>query len=307
MEYNSLFTENDLQRLFEEMLRPPQAGIPMNPNFTIPNYREPRNNNVRNPPNNDIITALRDIIVMYNSNISEYNNNISTSLQLIRFLLEERNNLRPMNRNPANMVPGSSTLHPPVENIDPSNNTPPLTTNRNNDPLFSYVLYRPTIRSEDAGALRRFFQNIVVQPTIDQINDATTLIPFHANEENVNNTCPITMEEFQEGEIVRQIRHCRHQFQEEPIQNWFRSNVRCPVCRYDIRDYVIPTGSRSDTTTEPSQEELPGYNELLQEITQNFATDINNIISENFQATLDGAIPDISQNFVFDFHVEANL
>ena len=345
MDYNGRFTENDLQQMVEEILRPLQSGLPMNPNSTpnfFNNFREPTNNSTINPPNNDyvaIFQSLRDIMVMYNSNIS-------ISLQLIRLILEERNRHRPIYRNQSNQVPEAATVHPIVENMDSSNNRVNgtalssslrnLRTGRNNDHLFSYILYRPTIRSEDAGALRRFFQNIVVRPTLEQINSATELIPFNVGEENVNNRCPITMEEFTEGELIRQIRHCRHQFQEEPIQNWFRSNVRCPVCRYDIRDYVVPTGSRADSTTEPSPEEsippnnaaefidflplpmadnegnpitneLPGYHELLQEITQNFAADINNIISENYQASMDGSNSDISQNFVFDFHVETNL
>ena len=352
MDYNGRFTENDLQQMVEEILRPLQSGLPMNPNSTpnfFNNFREPTNNSTINPPNNDyvaIFQSLRDIMVMYNSNISEYNSNISISLQLIRLILEERNRHRPIYRNQSNQVPEAATVHPIVENMDSSNNRVNgtalssslrnLRTGRNNDHLFSYILYRPTIRSEDAGALRRFFKNIVVRPTLEQINSATELIPFNVGEENVNNRCPITMEEFTEGELIRQIRHCRHQFQEEPIQNWFRSNVRCPVCRYDIRDYVVPTGSRADSTTEPSPEEsippnnaaefidflplpmadnegnpitneLPGYHELLQEITQNFAADINNIISENYQASMDGSNSDISQNFVFDFHVETNL
>lgn len=299
--------DNILQHLLEEMLRPLQTGLPPNPN-----YREPIIS--RNPQNNhysQLFHALRDIMVVYNSNISDYNNNITTSLQLMRLILEERNRQVTTYRNQSNQVPEVAQFRPYVENLDSSNNMLP---NRNNDHLFSYVLYRPTIRSEDDGALRRLFQNIVVRPTAEQIDYATTLVPFHANEENVNNSCPITMEEFQEGEMVRLIRHCHHQFQEEPIQNWFRSNVRCPVCRYDIRDYLPETGSRPDTTTEPSPEEvqppinaLPGYHEILQEITQNFADDINDIIADSFQTNAENGIPDVSQNFVFDFHVETNL
>jgi len=333
-------TDNGIQHLIDELLRPLSSGFPTNsnraPNYNMPNYfpnyREP--SNVRNAAYNDnmqIFQALRDIMVMYNSNISEYNSNITTSLQLLRLILEERNPPHPIYRNQTNQVPETT----PVENLDLSNNRfsedafaalpttssrseqdtfqSPRRPTRNNDHLFSYMLYRPTIRSEDAVALRRFFQNIIVRPTPEQIESATTLVPFHISEENVNNSCPITMEEFQEGEMVRQIRHCRHQFQEEPIQNWFRSNVRCPVCRYDIRDYQVESGSRPDTTTEPSPEPsqpvnaLPGYHELLQEITHNFATDINNIISESFQTNGENGSIDVSQNFVFDFHVETTV
>ena len=46
------------------------------------------------------------------------------------------------------------------------------------------------------------------------------------------------MEEFNHGERICQIKHCGHIFREEALRNWFRRNVRCPVCRYDIRNYV---------------------------------------------------------------------
>ena len=45
------------------------------------------------------------------------------------------------------------------------------------------------------------------------------------------------------GEQVFQIKHCGHNFRENALRNWFRTNVRCPVCRYDIRDYSISDSS----------------------------------------------------------------
>jgi hypothetical protein len=35
--------------------------------------------------------------------------------------------------------------------------------------------------------------------------------------------------------MVTIIRHCRHIFTSDHLNTWFRSNCRCPVCRYDIR------------------------------------------------------------------------
>ena len=45
------------------------------------------------------------------------------------------------------------------------------------------------------------------------------------------------MDEFNDNDMVTVIRQCGHTFHTEHIMNWFRSNCRCPVCRYDIRDY----------------------------------------------------------------------
>ena len=34
------------------------------------------------------------------------------------------------------------------------------------------------------------------------------------------------------------ISQCNHIFSANELLNWFNSNVRCPMCRYDIRNYV---------------------------------------------------------------------
>jgi len=33
------------------------------------------------------------------------------------------------------------------------------------------------------------------------------------------------------------IRHCRHIFNTNSLISWFNTNCKCPVCRYDIRNY----------------------------------------------------------------------
>jgi len=308
--------ENELQQIAEEMLRPLRAGRPPSSRFQQDYFSENMRSHYssfRGRSANEYtvyLQTLRDIMVMYNSNMSEYNTNVGTSLQLMRDLLNERN----MNfTGPINV-----NTELPREDVPPPAVPPTPNPRRANDHLFSYILYRPTIRAEDGAAMRRFFQNIVIRPTPEQIETATHLVHFQRGMDNINVTCPITMEDFQEGELVRQIRHCRHMFNEQSIQNWFQTNVRCPVCRYDIRDYNAGTGPRPDTTTEPSPLEppfptdlssnpFPGYQQLLQQIAQNFASDINNILSENIQHDPTRNLADASQNLIFQLQVETNL
>ena len=87
------------------------------------------------------------------------------------------------------------------------------------------------------------FQNVIVSPTSEQITNATETILYDSNMDFINDRCPITLEEFQENERVIRITHCGHTFGESSIQNWFRTNVRCPVCRFDIRDAPVTTDS----------------------------------------------------------------
>lgn len=299
--------ENELRLLIEEMLRPRQLSGGHRGSTTYP----------RTSSNNDYLTLLqtiRDIMVMYHSNMSEYNNNVGLSLQLLQTILDRRTQPPTNIQNTFVREPESNEDQAP--RTDMSYGRPPA-----NDHLFSYILYQPNIRHQDATAMRRFFQNIVVQPTPEQIDSATELITYQPNMENVETQCPITLDDFQEGEVIRRIRHCKHTFREEAIQNWFRCNVRCPICRYDIREYSVGTGTRPDTTTEPSPQEEPSappvpansfpfiipqnpnYHDVLRRISQGFATDINNILSENFQ----NSASDASRNFVFELQLETNL
>jgi len=111
----------------------------------------------------------------------------------------------------------------------------------------------------------RTFQDVVVSPSPEQITRATETYSYHVGEET-NTQCPITLDEFQENENVCRIRHCGHTFRENALRNWFQQNVRCPVCRYDIR-----TNNESDPANESQdqEEELIQMPDDEQDISQN--------------------------------------
>ena len=120
------------------------------------------------------------------------------------------------------------------------------------------------------------YQDVIVSPTAQQISNATEQIVFNqpvtepTNEENnTRSRCPITLEEFTDGETVTRIRHCGHTFQETAITNWFNSNVRCPVCRYDIRDWTSQSDVSGNPTEEPNENQpaSPRINTLISELT----------------------------------------
>jgi len=82
-------------------------------------------------------------------------------------------------------------------------------------------------------------QDVPVFPTQEQIENATQEYNYNIdNNENINR-CPITMENFEEGDEVLKIIPCGHLFKKEALLTWFQTNVRCPVCRYDIREYHV--------------------------------------------------------------------
>jgi hypothetical protein len=82
-----------------------------------------------------------------------------------------------------------------------------------------------------------FLQPVEIYPTQSQIESATRRVRYCDIMRPINTSCPITMDEFNDTDMVTVIRHCGHTFHTDNIMNWFRSNCRCPVCRYDIREY----------------------------------------------------------------------
>ena len=211
--------------------------------------REPIPNNNRNNNNNtnlDESNIIYALMSEYNFNIREYNSNIRLFLNHLDRIREREPRHNSREREPYNSrTPyvdhvrhnARATNHTTNSNVrfstpNRSTNTPPYVTSQ----LLSYVLY-PTNQS--------LFSDVIVHPTENEILNATELIDYNNTVEYNNNTCPITLEEFNHGERICQIKHCGHIFREEALRNWFRRNVRCPVCRYDIRNY-INTNRNSD-------------------------------------------------------------
>ena len=86
-----------------------------------------------------------------------------------------------------------------------------------------------------------FFNNVPVPPSNDQIQ-LSTLTTYYSNIIGpLNSNCPITLEAFENNSVVTLIKYCGHIFKHESLNNWFTENNRCPVCRYDVRNYTANT------------------------------------------------------------------
>lgn len=95
---------------------------------------------------------------------------------------------------------------------------------------------------------RSFLDPVPVFPTAAQIQAATTIRTLDADMED---NCSICQDTMRSGENIRHITSCNHTFHRNCIDTWFVRNVRCPVCRHDIRETGAPTQA-------PIQQETPG-------------------------------------------------
>lgn len=112
--------------------------------------------------------------------------------------------------------------------------------------------------NEIAGSL----SPVTVIPTDRQIREATELIQYSSlfdpasNQEPQYSRCPISHEEFTPNSRVYRICHCGHYFEPQSLLTWFRTSVRCPVCRYDIRTHVHSAASHSVEEEDIEEEEV---------------------------------------------------
>ena len=94
-----------------------------------------------------------------------------------------------------------------------------------------------------------FMEPVPVYPSQEQIENATSTLLYREIENPLNHSCPISLEPFHENDSVTMIKYCGHIFKPTEIQSWFQNNVRCPICRYDIRTFSSSSSSSSSSST----------------------------------------------------------
>ena len=210
------------------------------------------NNNQRtNNISNEQLLLIDILNTMYNDNLRQITN-LTDSNQQIRNLIiqilntnytQRRNNTNNNYNNynvyrnniPRNTYRNNNTSNGNLGRVY-LNNTPYIidsveqiripinnTTNLNNNNNFSRIL-------------QSFFDPVEVYPTQSQIETATRHVRYCDIISPKNTSCPISLTNFTDNDMVTVIRHCGHIFNTDELNTWFRSHCNCPVCRYDIRE-----------------------------------------------------------------------
>ena len=122
--------------------------------------------------------------------------------------------------------------------------------------------------------LESFFSPVEVFPTPSQVEAATRRVRYCDIVSPLNRSCPISLEEFNDNDTVSVIRQCGHIFKTDELNTWFRSNCRCPVCRYDIRNY------NANASSSYFNQDASGSN-----VTSNNSNNINNSNNSNIRIT----------------------
>ena len=157
-------------------------------------------------------------------------NNRYQTQQTQQQLRRRRNNNNQNNNNNNNNVAASATTS--------------TSSNGYNNHNYSYNF---TTSDNISDIITSLLTPVVVAPTPSEILNSTVNIAYRDIVAPLNDSCPISLEPFQPTDAVTQIRFCGHIFNTRELNNWFMTNVRCPVCRYDIRNYSSPAPNNNFT------------------------------------------------------------
>lgn len=188
--------------------------------------------------------------------------------------------------------------------------------------LINPMLNTPIDARHFFGGLGPELRNVIVRPSNVEIENATRTFVYHSGGEIFNSRCYITMDDFEEGDEVCEILQCKHTFKKAPLMNWFNENVRCPVCRFDIRDYAQETvrnsmdsfiSSRQSSSqslnedtevTNHSNQTSPNHSESSNSVNENStnteAPFFNTYLNDNLAQDVSTGINEILESLVND-------
>jgi hypothetical protein len=179
-----------------------------------------------------------------------------------------------------------------TQNLNQNNRSNYLRSNNNLLPLFntiyeySFTLDRDNLNLDTNTNFNNLLNNflntsVVIRPTEQQIENASRLTRYESIQNPLSESCPISLERFEPNEVVRQIIPCGHIFCEDSFDEWFESNVRCPVCRYDIREY-----RNGETNTNTNTNQLINNRNITDISTNNIQSNIRNTELRNLDSLL---------------------
>ena len=217
----------------------------------------------------NIMTELMNII-LNNQRQATTTNNVSDDIQTLQNIINRQARRQSTRQS---TMPTTPTTQQPIGRE--SNNTQtfnPFSFNRFNHPrtesLFTFPRMNGNIQNRWNGMINRmnaqdnndFLTPVIVRPTQSQINRATRMVNYSSIVNPSNTRCPISLVSFEEEDEVMQIRECGHLFIRDELMNWFEQNVRCPLCRYDIRTYIPSrNNSTSDLFNGINLENIPSF------------------------------------------------
>ena len=172
------------------------------------------------------------VYVMYVNQYDLISNQIDTLHEMLYDIRANISDLQTNNNNNNNNNINMQNIYNYPNIISHTNTSTRNTTSQSNNLIERFItnlFNTPITNNSQINNLR---------PTPEQINNASRLVRYDVIENPSSEMCTISLQEFNDADQVRQILYCGHIFHENSLQEWFTRNTVCPLCRYDIRDYI---------------------------------------------------------------------
>ena len=216
------------------------------------------------------IREISNISHAFNQNMQEYHNITDNCLDLLRDMYFSQNSHnRYTNRDTNTNVNSRTNINPVFNSIPQTNTTTTISPPRT---LFSYTLFPYVGTGTGTQATGRQRTDETVLLTAQQTRDSTEEYTYSSGLPSVVQSnmreppyssdpiqtivpvCPISLEDFQEGDSITRIRECLHEFKTPHLSRWFLRSSRCPVCRWNL---LSPPTVRSNRSRSNSQLMVP--------------------------------------------------
>jgi len=182
----------------------------------------------------NFINSTNNIIYAYSNIITSLNNSInslgltSNNLSNIYSYLEYNNNMnnnrnyhrRRRRRRTSDLDSNFLYLQYPYYNQNPNNQNSNQENENQEHPerLTNIELFE---------RISNINLNEIIEHNVDDLS-------YNDINNPINDSCPITHEDFSNNCSVCQIKFCKHNFKKNPLINWLKINKTCPVCRHNI-------------------------------------------------------------------------
>jgi len=265
---------------------------PINTETPIPPRREQPRTNERQTRHSDHheYEMLNDMIYYYSQNIREYNANIRELIYRVEDYQTSRRARHSTRNRYTNQYYNS--------------------TNRDNPfRMYYHTQWIPTnpLGTQTPALLTR---EEIARATLTYGFTEEMILRDVSGE--ITNVCPISLEPLQIGDVICEIRGCRHKFKRPNLMTWLNRNLNCPVCRYNLR---TPLNENEPLTHEEHEEmeqdenqgheedevrEDPSGNQISPEFRR-----IQDSLSQIFQTAFQGvnidSFSDGSSNLLYEF------
>ena len=201
------------------------------------------------------IDTLFEMLSDIRANITDLQTNSRSNSFDIRTIISDSNINRDMiNRDIINRDIINRDRDSDRNRNNSTNNTTTSTTNitQNTSPIERFLtnFFNTPIGSLHIPVSSVQTNNNIIHLTSEQINNASRLVRYNEIENPTCDRCSISLLEFNNDDNVRQILYCGHIFHENSLQEWFRRNTVCPLCRYDILNNNIPTSLQENYSSD---------------------------------------------------------